>query len=150
MAQIFPQADDLGKIIKIINTEKNSLDTENLKLSLKLGTSRQISYYLSACQFLDILDGNKDFTEFGKRLKIVSKNTMLNLLSKKIVSKDVFGECFFKSLKEKSIINRDDVAQLILSLTEINNYSVAFRRAQTVISWLLTLFNYYNLEFKVK
>lgn len=150
MAQIFPQADDLDKIIKIIKTEKNSFDPEKLKSILKLGTTRQIAYYLSACQFLDILDGNKEFTVFGERLKIVSDNTLLNLLAKKIISKDVFGECFFKSLKEKKLIKRDDVAQLILSLTEINNYSVAYRRAQTVISWLSKIFNYYDLEFEVK
>lgn len=149
MAQIFPQADNLDKIIKIIKTEKNSLDAESLKSSLNLGTSRQIAYYLSACQFLDILDGNKEFTEFGERLRIVSKNTMLNLLAKKIISKDVFGECFFKSLELRSLINRDDVAQLILSLTEINNYSVAYRRAQTVISWLTKILIYYDLEFEL-
>ncbi len=146
MAQTFPQADDLDKIIKIIYVDKNQINSDFLKNFLNLGTSRQIDYYLSACKFLDILDTNKEFTQFGERLRMVSKETMFNLLVKKIVSKDVFGECFFNSLRNKILINRDDIAQLILTLTEIDNYSVAYRRAQTVLSWLRHIFNEYALE----
>lgn len=146
MGQIFPQADDLNKIIAIIGTKEENLDTEKLKVDLYLGTSRQIGYYLSACRFLNILDNKNKFTIFGKKLKLVSKDSMFDLLSKKIISKEVFGECFFKSLKDKKIPNRDFVAQYILTLTEIKNYSVAFRRSQTVISWIRKILHAYDID----
>jgi len=145
MAQIFPQADDLDKIIKIISLNNSKINTDYLKVYLNLGTDRQISYYLSACKFLDILDANNEFTEFGRSLKLHSEGTMFHLLSKKIVSKSVFGEVFFMSLKSKEVLNRDEVSQLILTLTDIENHSVAYRRSQTVISWLSRIFNEYKI-----
>lgn len=146
MGQIFPQADDLNKIIKIITIKEENLVLEKIKVDLSLGTSRQIGYYLSACRFLDIIDNKNKFTNFGKRLKLVSKDAMFVLLSKSIISKDVFGECFFKSLNDKKLPNRDSVAQYILTLTEIKNYSVAYRRSQTVISWIRKILHNYDIN----
>lgn len=71
---------------------------------------------------------------------------MFVLLSKSIISKDVFGECFFKSLNDKKLPNRDSVAQYILTLTEIKNYSVAYRRSQTVISWIRKILHNYDIN----
>ena len=63
----FPQANDFNKILLLLNIDNESLfnDKEYLKIYLDLGTERQISYYLSAFQFLGLIDDEKKFTSYS-------------------------------------------------------------------------------------
>ena len=91
----FPQANDFEKIIKLLEVNEDKLkDNDYLKELLSLGTDRQISYYLSACEFLGLIL-KRQFTEVAKELKSVSNDTRVLKLSQLIVSMPVFGEVFF-------------------------------------------------------
>lgn len=136
MAQIFPQADDLSKIFKIIYLDESKLDNKSVMQAIKVTTERQVGYYISSCKYLDILDDNKRFTSFGNELKKSEPKKFSYNIAKKIVSKDVFGEVFFEKYFEKKLLSVDDIAQLIIFYTEVENHQVALRRAKTVIAWL--------------
>ena len=136
MAQIFPQADDMNKIIRIVKLDENELNTKKIMDVIDVGTERQVGYYLSACKFLDILNDKKQFSDFGNKLKKCEPQKFIYEISKKIVSKDVFGEVFFESYLKNNKLSTDEVSQLILFYTDVENHQVAHRRAQTVIAWL--------------
>ena len=97
----FPQANDFDKIIKIIDIEKEE-DLKNKDYMLEyldLGTERQISYYISACEFLGVIYKHK-FTEFGieirnaclETLSLIHIFLMLYILQKIILMIFIIGE----------------------------------------------------------
>ena len=134
--QLFPQANDFSKIIKIAKIEHESnLNTKYLMEYLQLDTERQISYYLSACTFLGILNNKRQFTDFGWSLRKLGQQEFINHLSIRIVSKPVFGDVFFYKYFLDIEMSTLDIAQLILMLGDISE-SVAERRASTVSSWI--------------
>lgn len=102
---------------------------------LNLGTDRQISYYLSACEFLGLIL-KRQFTEVAKELKSVSNDTRVLKLSQLIVSMPVFGEVFFIRYYYNSNPTIDEISQMISILYKIDNYEVCKRRTCTVIKWL--------------
>ena len=56
----FPQADDFSKVILLINFPKEKLkDNEYIKTNLGNITERQVSYYVSAAQYLNIIDSKR-------------------------------------------------------------------------------------------
>ena len=136
MGQIFPQADDIYKIIKIIKLNESDLTTSKIMNKIDVGSERQVGYYLSACKFLDILNEKKEFTDFGIKIKNCEPQKFIYEIIKKILSKDVFGEVFLERYLKNKVLSVDEVSQLIVFYTEIDNPQVAHRRAQTVISWL--------------
>lgn len=143
----FPQANDFEKIIKLLEVNEEKLkDNAYLKELLNLGTDRQISYYLSACEFLGLIF-KRHFTEVAKELKSVSNDTKVLKLSQLIVSMPVFGEVFFMRYYYNSNLSIDEISQMISILYKIDNYEVCKRRASTVIKWLSWIDykkNYYN------
>ena len=134
----FPQANDFDKVLKLLMIDdQNKLNNQQCLLAyLELGTTRQVLYYLSACEFLGIINKERLFTEFGNRLRKSSKDTRIILLCKAIIEKPVFGESFFLKYLFKEKLNKDHVSQLISELYGINNIAVCDRRAATVIKWL--------------
>ena len=132
----FPQANDFEKIIKLLEVNEDKLkDNDYLKELLSLGTDRQISYYLSACEFLGLIL-KRQFTEVAKELKSVSNDIRVLKLSQLIVSMPVFGEVFFMRYYYNSNPRIDEISQMISILYKIDNYEVCKRRASTVIKWL--------------
>ena len=134
----FPQANDFGKILAIIKVEEEIFISDKQKLMeiLSLGTERQISYYLSACEFLDIIDSKRNFTEFGNDLRESSVDGLIIKLCRKIVSLPVFGEVFFYKYLYGESIDNNEISQLIGALYRIENDEVCNRRASTVKNWL--------------
>lgn len=134
----FPQANDFIKIIMLVNIEDEEYlkDNNYLKNYLSLTTDRQISYYLSACEFLGLIDRKRHFTDDGKNIKELAHDLQILNLSRKIVSLPVFGEVFFMKYVYNSDFSKNDISDLISTIYEIDNVSVCDRRASTVISWL--------------
>ena len=61
---VFPQADNIDRIFKIINieNEEDLLNGNNMSIILGDITGRQVQYYINASQYLGILDKSKRFT----------------------------------------------------------------------------------------
>lgn len=141
----FPQANDFNKIVQIIEIEDEELlkDNEYMKIYLSLGTSRQISYYLSACEFLGLINKRK-FTKLALEMRCLSKDTKILKFSQLIVSTPVFGEVFFSQYLYGEKYNSEQIAQLIGLIYKIDNLEVCKRRASTVLKWILWIENNKN------
>lgn len=134
----FPQANDFNKILLLLNIDNESLfnDKEYLKIYLDLGTERQISYYLSAFQFLGFIDDEKKFTSYALDIKNQSYDIKILMLCRTIISLPVFGEVFFEKYLFNVDFSTDQIAQLISIIYDIENYEVCKRRTSTVMRWL--------------
>ena len=134
----FPQANDFNKILLLLNIDNESLfnDKEYLKIYLDLGTERQISYYLSAFQFLGLIDDEKKFTSYALDIKNQSYDIKILMLCRTIISLPVFGEVFFEKYLFNVDFSTDQIAQLISIIYDIENYEVCKRRTSTVMRWL--------------
>ena len=111
----FPQADDINKVFKIIDV-KNEADLLNVKMmQVILGdiTSRQVQYYMSAAQYLDIITIKKEFTEFGLLLRDAHETDKQILLSQKIVSKNIFGTVYFTQKVLGTKLSRDEIVDIM-------------------------------------
>ena len=66
----FPQANDNKKVITLVQAGDGIIENkEKAKEVIKVGTPRQVSYYLSALQYLKYLGQNKKLTERALKLK---------------------------------------------------------------------------------
>ncbi len=133
----FPQANDFNKIITILESKQEVLkDREMIQELIEVGSNRQVLYYLSACQFLGLIDENDNFTEIAMDIKSYCYENKITALSSLIISKPVFGEVFFKKYFYGEDANTEEIAQLISDLWGTESYSVCLRRASTVKKWL--------------
>lgn len=141
----FPQANDFNKIVQIIEIEDEELlkNNEYMKIYLSLGTGRQISYYLSACEFLGLINKRK-FTNLALEMRCLSKDTKILKLSQLIVSTPVFGEVFFSQYLYDEKYNSEQIAQLIGLIYKVDNLEVCKRRASTVLKWISWIENNKN------
>src|SRR5690606_7663829 len=127
---------DLNKIIGLVKMENEELwNSKKIIDSFNITTERQVSYYLTAMMYLDIIDSNRKFTDFGLKLHNSNESYLKILLAMKIVSKPIFGDFLF----EKYLFNRsfklDDIAQSLLITKTVDSEAVAIRRASTVKAW---------------
>ncbi|HHU80321.1 MAG TPA: hypothetical protein GXZ35_03170 [Acholeplasmataceae bacterium] len=134
----FPQANDFKKIYDLICLEDETKlqDKDFLKEYLSLGTERQISYYLSACEFLGIISREKRYTDVGLKIRKANIDLKVLMIGKLIISLPVFGEVFLMNYLYKERSSLEDIAQLISMIYDIDNYEVCKRRASTVNKWL--------------
>lgn len=134
----FPQANDFKKIYDLICLEDESKlsDKKYLKDYLNLGTERQISYYLSACEFLGVITHKRKYTDLGKSIRKTNVDLRILTICKTIISLPVFGEVFFMNYLYNEKFSQEEIAQLISVLYGINNYEVCKRRASTVNKWI--------------
>lgn len=135
----FPQADDFDKIIMIINIEEVNKVKDKIYLSKLLNniSERQIAYYTSACFYLEILDENKNFTDFGNKLREKNNIEQEVLLCMKLMKNDIFSQIYFSEKILGIKMEKDD----IINIMKQNNITfdseeVYKRRATTVRSWI--------------
>ena len=134
----FPQADDFEKIISVINADKPQYFNDNLYLSsiLENVTERQVSYYLSACMYLGLIDKNRSFTEQGIKIRSLSSYRQTVEIIRILLSDSIFGTVY---ITEKTLgvkLDKNDVIEIIK--IEYPSYSeeIYNRRYQTVRKWV--------------
>lgn len=134
----FPQANDFPKVIKILESDEKKLtDKEYLMEVLDVNTNRQVQYYISACQFLGLIDIDSKFTNDALKIRKSCYDNKILSLSRLIVSTPVFGEVFFKKYIYDEDSSKDEIAQLISDLwSSEDSFAVCYRRAGTVKKWL--------------
>ena len=141
----FPQANDLEKVVQIINVpdEETVLNDEALGIYLDGITGRQARYYIAAAKYLGVLDSSKHFTESGKKLRSMNTYMQKVELIRLVLSDVVFGTVFITEKVLGMTLSREDVVEIIEK--EYPDYCDAIypRRAQTVMSWI----NWVNDQF---
>jgi hypothetical protein len=122
----FPQADDIYKVIWLIDSKISQklskyLDFINMNIS-----PRQIEYYKNAGEFLGLLNGGLP-TKFAIEIFIKSKEEVINKVAKIIKKSIIFNQYY---------INHDK-SQVVGLIKEIYKYShtTAARRFVTVKAW---------------
>lgn len=144
----FPQADDFNKIIKILNIDDLRILKSKECISNILGgiAERQAQYYLSACMYLDIIDRDRNLTEFGIYLRNISRLNQEIELAAKIVSLDIFGYIFFLEKKLQTKLNKDEVVDIMKKYINFESEEMYKRRAQTIIKWVEWINNSFDLN----
>lgn len=141
----FPQANDLEKVIQIINVpdENTILNDDDLGVYLDGITSRQARYYIAAAKYLGILDQDKHFSPIGAKLRNMNTYMQRVELIRIVLSDVVFGTAFYTEKVLGMTLSKEDIGDIIEK--EYPDYCEAIypRRAQTVRSWL----NWVNEQF---
>lgn len=144
----FPQADDIEKVFAILNLDNPSNLDDNEYLSVILGdlTPRQVSYYISACDFLGITNRKREYTDFGKNLRNLNNNQQIIELSKVLFSHSVFSTLFFSELKYGYKFERQEIIDIMKKYVDLNSEEIYNRRASTVSSWTHWFQNALNIK----
>lgn len=143
---VFPQANDIYKVIKIVELIGSNITEESVIMeALAVTAERQIQYYISAAQFLGLLDSKKTVSEVGALILGQKTSTRLELITYLILSGEMFS--FYYRTRDRN----NTVFKLIneLGLSE----STANRRYSTIeqwVEWCDIIVNDYkiNIEFK--
>lgn len=133
----FPQADDIEKVFTILNLDDVTKLSDNGYLEIVLGglTPRQISYYISACDFLGITNRKREYTDFGLHLRTNNENQQIIELAKILFSHPVFSTLLFSEMKYGYHFDHQEVIDIMKKYVSLNSDEMYNRRASTVSSW---------------
>lgn len=135
----FPQADDFEKIMLIINVADEDLlnDTQYMRKYLKNITGRQVSYFLSAAMYLDIIDKNKTFTKLGKKLRMISGHNMQKVeIINVLLDDEIIRYAYTYERIQHIPLNNDYIAKMIHEKYPSYSLETCKRRGQTVKGWV--------------
>ena len=142
----FPQANDLDKIIDIITSFCEDLNTKEKISEYFEFDGRQGDYYANAAIYLGLLIRDLDnagsfiLTDFGKEMRRCSNRRCRNrLLLIQLLRRPSFRSTIFL-MKDRGFntkdIDVDDGAQIIRENDLRYNLTTSRRRASTVKSWM--------------
>lgn len=145
----FPQADDINKVMIILNVaDVNSLkDKEKLKISLSDISDRQIQYYLSACMYLGLVDENKMLTPMAVHIRGLNRSEQEIALAQSIVSNNIFGYIYFLEKRLGAKLAREDIIDILKHHISFESDEMYKRRSQTIIKWVKWLNDCFNDSF---
>lgn len=140
----FPQANDLSKVISVLNIPEESQLINYPYMRVYLGdiSDRQVDYYISACIYLGLVDKDKNFTDDGIHLRTLVGIEQIAELSRIIVSDKVFGTVYFQEKMLGIHLEKEDVVEIMKDLVDLESNAVYERRSSTVLSWI----NWINLR----
>lgn len=131
----FPQANDINKVIALVQAGDDIIENkEKAKEVINVGTPRQVSYYLSALQYLKYLGQNKKLTERALKLQN-SKSELVSDIYNQLLEDKLFGKAYhdFKVTEKVSI---DKVTSDLKKENQRLSESTLRRRASTICSWV--------------
>lgn len=131
----FPQANDINKVIALVQAGDKIIENkEKAKEVINVGTPRQVSYYLSALQYLKYLGQNKKLTERALKLQN-SKSELVSDIYNQLLEDKLFGKAYhdFKATGE---VNIDKVTSDLKKENKRLSESTLRRRASTIRSWV--------------
>lgn len=131
----FPQANDINKVIALVQAGDDIIENkEKAKEVIKVGTPRQVSYYLSALQYLKYLGQNKKLTERALRLQN-SKTELVSDIYNQLLEDKLFGKAYH-DFKVTGKVNIDKVTSDLKKENKRLSESTLRRRASTIRSWV--------------
>ena len=134
----FPQADNIERVFSIINiNDPSDLKNESsMAIILNDISGRQVRYYLNAARFLDVVDSNKLFTEFGNELRNCNIFEQKIKIAQKIMSIQIFSEVYFTELVMGAKLEKEEVIEIMKKHIILSSEVLYRRRAQTVMGWI--------------
>lgn len=131
----FPQANDINKVIALVQAGDDIIENkEKAKEVIKVGTPRQVSYYLSALQYLKYLGQNKKLTERALKLQN-SKSELVSDIYNQLLEDKLFGKAYH-DFKVTGKVNIDKVTSDLKKENKRLSESTLRRRASTISSWV--------------
>ncbi len=131
----FPQANDINKVITLVQAGDDIIENkEKAKDVIKVGTPRQVSYYLSALQYLKYLGQDKKLTDRALKLKD-SKSELVSDIYNQLLEDKLFGKAYH-DFKVTGKVNIDKVASDLKKESQRLSESTLRRRASTIRSWV--------------
>lgn len=131
----FPQANDINKVIALVQAGDDIIeDKEKAKYVINVGTPRQVSYYLSALQYLKYLGQNKKLTERALKLQN-SKSELVSDIYNQLLEDKLFGKAYH-DFKVTGKVNIDKVTSDLKKENQKLSESTLRRRASTIRSWV--------------
>lgn len=131
----FPQANDINKVIALVQAGDEIIENkEKAKEVISVGTPRQVSYYLSALQYLKYLGQNKKLTERALKLQN-SKSELVSDIYNQLLEDKLFGKAYH-DFKVTGKVNIDKVTSDLKKENKRLSESTLRRRASTISSWV--------------
>ena len=131
----FPQANDINKVITLVQAGDDIIeDKEKAKEVINVGSPRQVSYYLSALQYLKYLGQDKKLTERALKLKN-SKSELVSDIYNQLLEDKLFGKAYH-DFKATGQVNIDKVTSDLKKENQRLSESTLRRRASTIRSWV--------------
>ena len=131
----FPQANDINKVITLVQAGDGIIeDKEKAKEVINVGSPRQVSYYLSALQYLKYLGQKKKLTERALKLKN-SKSELVSDIYNQLLEDKLFGKAYH-DFKVTGQVNIDKVTSDLRKESQRLYESTLRRRASTIRAWV--------------
>lgn len=131
----FPQANDINKVIDLVMAGDETIgDKEKAKESIKVSSTRQVSYYLSALLYLKYLGRDKKLTDRASKLRN-SRLKLVNDIYDQLMNDKLFGKAY-KDYKQTKIVDVDRVVCDLRRENQNLSESTLRRRASTIRSWV--------------
>ena len=133
----FPQANQFERVIAIMSLEKSSdLQSDDILMSILDNiTYRQVQYYLSACEYLGLINDNRTYTEMGEMIRNLSYSEKIIQLARVVIADPIIGTVYLTERLHQMEMSVEEIAHIISKYYQLSD-AVYRRRAQTVVSWL--------------
>lgn len=143
-SDIVPQADDLNKIIQLVETVDEGNNTSALVADYFVFDLRQSSYYREAAEYLGLLEfdsnGLYSLTPLGNQLLLQPIEFYPRFLAKLVVNSWIFVELIQRARSRGtfSVVDIDNVIQSVRRSDGTPRYSgdTVRRRRQTIVAWI--------------
>ena len=131
----FPQANDINKVITLVQAGDDIIeDKEKAKEVINVGSPRQVSYYLSALQYLKYIGQDKKLTERALKLQN-SKSELVSDIYNQLLEDKLFGKAYH-DFKTTGKVNIDKVTSDLRKESQRLSESTLRRRASSIRSWV--------------
>ena len=139
----FPQANNLEKVISLLNVDKEENLAVNAVLEPLLGVSnsRQVCYYLSAGRYIGFIGEGRTFSELGHKLRSMCPTEQKAEIARIIVADPVFGTVYFRQKMLGFIFDHDDITSIMKACGVImETEKMYIRRGSTISSWIKAIY----------
>jgi hypothetical protein len=149
----FPQADNFITILKLLSDmdELGSIDSThitnnyNLKSNREESSGRQVSYYISACKYIGVVESYREnsvryrLNYVGKSIIKKSRNEFKIELIKLLLKRHIFNQIYYNWILKNKFPTKEEIIQLIsdknFKKSKEMKDSTIKRRANTVYRW---------------
>ena len=145
----FPQADDINKIVILLNMDDEAFLSDSGFLGRFLGgiTERQVSYYTSALKYLGLITAERKYTPHAVFMRELSTFDQNIELAKLLLADPLLAKVYFMEKALETKLDRDDVMVIMRDYVELGSEKMYQRRSQTVMSWISWINVHFNDKF---
>lgn len=134
----FPQADDVRRVIDIVDAIGSGvLERASIASRYDFDT-RQADYYANAAVYLGLLERNSVFfalTPVGRQFLSAPLNRRHEIFLRQLVKRPVFRQIAQQLVATESLPSPEVVSEMVSATTRLTG-ATSLRRAKTVLSWL--------------